>query len=110
MTLRTVRPATINNTKLWAMLCVGLGLAVLLVKAGDYPSVSSVQMASRNSLAWFALGMGTLLGGMALLSLEGRRSRRLAQVYPASNLLVMPIPRERAPSKLTKGTSDNGHF
>ena len=108
MTLRTVRPATINNTKLWAMLSVGLGLAILALQAWDYQSFAYARQAPLNSSAWAALAMGALFSGMTLLMLEGRRSRRLAHLYPSSSLLVLPLPAERIPSNLPTGTSGNG--
>ena len=105
MTLRTVRPATINNTKLLGMLCLGVGILVLSLTGLHFqPHINAVNTAAVNAAAvnaapggfhaWPLVGMAALFSGLMLMLLGGKIAKRgfLVQIRRSGNLLVMPSP------------------
>jgi hypothetical protein len=65
MTLKHVRPATINTTKLCAVVLFAIGIAVFAYPLADRGALRRLPIAS--TLAW--------TGGFVLLALERRKRR-----------------------------------
>lgn len=77
MTLRHVRPATINSTKLFALVLFAIGIAVFAYLVADEGTLRRPPLAS--TTAW--------TGGFVLLALDGRkrRTKQTSEQLPQSH-------------------------
>jgi hypothetical protein len=97
MTLKHVRPATLNSTKLLALVLFAVGIAIFAYLLADEGSLRRPPIAS--TTAW--------TGGFLLLALDGRKRRaeQSLEQLPQSQPPLSPRRGSRRPATAPRHTS-----